>query len=98
MIQPRSICFNLFDVTVRLTCIKLGQRYMYCSAIMGGIVSFISMSDLNNLRKFITTTMYNYVIKEIVELASKSPWVTGKASGIQAGMLGEQGGNSRLGK
>ena len=56
------------------------------------------MSDLNNLRKFITTTMYNYVIKEIVELASKSPWVTGKASGIQAGMLGEQGGNSRLGK
>ena len=31
---------------------------MYCSVIMGGIVSFISMSHLNNLRKFITTTMY----------------------------------------
>ena len=25
---------------------------------MGGIFSFISMSDLNNLRKFITTTVY----------------------------------------
>ena len=34
---------------------------MYCSVIMGGIFSFISMSDLNNLRtfnQFITTTMY----------------------------------------
>ena len=31
---------------------------MYCSAMMGGIFSFISMSDLNNLRKFTTTTMY----------------------------------------
>ena len=32
---------------------------MYCSVIiMGGIFSFISMSDLNNLRKFITTTMH----------------------------------------
>ena len=27
---------------------------MYCSVIMGGIFSFKSMSDLNNLRKFIT--------------------------------------------
>ena len=31
---------------------------MYCSVIMGGIFSFKSMSDLNNLRKFVTTTMY----------------------------------------
>ena len=34
---------------------------MYCSVIMGGIFSFISMSiNLNNVRKFITTvtTMY----------------------------------------
>ena len=31
---------------------------MCCSVIMDGIFSFISMSDLNNLRKFITTTMY----------------------------------------
>ena len=32
---------------------------MYCSVIMGGIFfSFISVSDLNNLRKFITTAMY----------------------------------------
>ena len=31
--------------------------YMYCSVIMGDIFSFISMSDLHNLRKFITTTM-----------------------------------------
>ena len=30
---------------------------MYCSVIMGGIFSFISMFDLNNLRKFITTTV-----------------------------------------
>ena len=52
---------------------------MYCSVIMGGIFSFISMSDLNNLRKFITTTVY--VIKKIVELSSKSPWLNGKASG-----------------
>ena len=69
------------------------------------------MSDLNNFRKFITTTVY--VIKKIVELASKSPWLNGKESGheskgkahmahvsieikrIGAGMLGEQGGNSR---
>ena len=37
---PRSFCFNLgqfvptqinlFDVTVRLICIQLGQRYIYC--------------------------------------------------------------------
>ena len=52
---------------------------MYCSVITGGIFSFISMSDLNNLRKFITTTVY--VIKKIVELACKSPWLNGKASG-----------------
>ena len=32
---------------------------MYCSAIMGGILSFLSMSDLNNLRKFITTNVIN---------------------------------------
>ena len=31
---------------------------MYCSVVMGGIFSFISMFDLNNLRKCITTTMY----------------------------------------
>ena len=31
---------------------------MYFSGIMGGIFSFISMSDMSNLRKFITTTMY----------------------------------------
>ena len=31
---------------------------MYCSVIMDCIFSFISMSDLNNLRMFITTTMY----------------------------------------
>ena len=55
---------------------------MYCSVIMGGIFSFISMSDLNNLRKFITTTVY--IIKEIVELASKSPWLNGKASGHES--------------
>ena len=54
---------------------------MYCSVIMGGIFSFISMSDLNNLRKLIATTMYMIVIKKIVELASKSAWLTGKASG-----------------
>ena len=51
---------------------------MYCSVLMGGIFSVISISDLNNLRKFITTTVY--VIKKIVELASKSPWLTGNAS------------------
>ena len=55
---------------------------MYCSVIMGGIFSFISMPDLNNLRKFITTTVY--VIKKIVELASKSPWLNGKASGQES--------------
>ena len=47
---------------------------------MGGIFSFISMSDLNNLRKFFATTVYMYVIKKIVEVASKSPWLNGKAS------------------
>ena len=31
---------------------------MYCSVIMAGVFSFISMFDLNNLRKFINTTMY----------------------------------------
>ena len=31
---------------------------MYCSVIMGGIFSCTSMFDLNNLRKFITTTVY----------------------------------------
>ena len=31
---------------------------MYCSVIMAGIFSFISMTDLNNLRKSINTTMY----------------------------------------
>ena len=55
---------------------------MYCSVITGGVFSFISMSDLNNLRKFITTTVY--VIKKIVELASKSPWLNGKASGHES--------------
>ena len=35
---------------------------MYCSVLMGGIFSVISISDLNNLRKFITTTVY--VIKK----------------------------------
>ena len=51
---------------------------------MGGtfIFSFISMSDLNNLRKFITTTVY--VIKIIMELAPKSPWLTGKATGHES--------------
>ena len=49
---------------------------MYCN------VSFISMSDLSNLRKFITTTVY--VIRKIVELASKSPWLNGKASGDES--------------
>ena len=48
---------------------------------MGGIFIFISMSDLNNLRKFITTTVY--VIKKIVEFASKCPWLNGKESGHQ---------------
>ena len=41
----------------------------------------IYMSDLNNLRKCITSTVYNYVIKKRGELASKSPPLTGKASG-----------------
>ena len=40
------------------------------------------MSDLNNLRKFITTTVY--VIKKIVQLASKSPRLNGKASGHES--------------
>ena len=35
---------------------------MYCSVIVGGIFSFIGMTDLNNLRKFLTTTVY--VIKK----------------------------------
>ena len=51
---------------------------------MGGIFSFISMSDLNNLRKFFATTVYMYVIKKIVELASKSPCLNGKASGHES--------------
>ena len=53
---------------------------MYCSVIVGGVFSFISMSDLN--LKFITTTVY--VIKKIVELASKSPWLNGKVSGRES--------------
>ena len=53
---------------------------MYCSVIVGGVVSFISMSDLN--LKFITTTVY--VVKKIVELASKSPWLNGKVSGHES--------------
>ena len=72
-----------------------------CNNGPDGIFSFISMSDMNNLRKFVTSIVY--VIKKTVELASKSPWLNGKASGhvsieiktIGAGMLGEQGGNSR---
>ena len=55
---------------------------MYCSVIMGGIFSCINMSDLNNLRKFTTATVY--VIKTIVELASKSPWLNGEASGHES--------------
>ena len=51
---------------------------MYYS-VTGGIFSFKSMFDLNNLRKFITTTVN--VIKKIIELAFKSPWLNGKASG-----------------
>ena len=50
---------------------------MYCSVIMGGTFSFVSMSDLSNLRKCITATVY--VIKKTVELASQSPWLNGKA-------------------
>ena len=42
------------------------------------------MSDLNNLKKCITSTVYNYVINKIGELASKSPWLTGKASGHES--------------
>ena len=49
---------------------------------MDGIFSFISMSDMNNLGKFITSTVY--VIKKIVKLASKSPWLNGKASGHES--------------
>ena len=49
---------------------------------MDGIFSFISMSDMNNLRKFITSTVY--VIKKIVELASKFPWLNGEASGHES--------------
>ena len=51
------------------------------------------MSDLNNLRKSITTTVY--VIKKIVELASKSPWLNGKASGHESKRKPKVGG-SRL--
>ena len=51
------------------------------------------MSDLNNLRKFITTTVY--VIKKIVELASKSPWLNGKVSGHESKRKPKVGG-SRL--
>ena len=40
------------------------------------------MSDLNNLRKFVTSTVN--VIEKIVELASKSPWLNGKASGHES--------------
>ena len=50
------------------------------------------VSDLNNLRKCIATTVYMsdlnymyhycvYVIKKIGELASRSSWLSGKASG-----------------
>ena len=46
------------------------------------IFSFISMSDMNNLRKFITSTVY--VITKTVELASKSQWLNGKASGHES--------------
>ena len=67
---------------------------MYCSVITGGILSFISMSDLNNLRKFITTTVY--VIKKIVQLASKSPWLNGKASGHKSKGKPKVGGSSLI--
>jgi len=41
------------------------------------------MFDLNNLKKIYY--YYNaYVIKKIVELASNSPWLTGKASGHES--------------
>ena len=60
---------------------------------MAGIFSFISMSDMNNLRKFITSTVY--VIKKIVELVSKSPWLNGKASGHESKEKPKVGG-SRL--
>ena len=63
---------------------------MYCSVITG-----ISMSDLNNLRKFITVTTTVYVIEKIVELASKSPWLNGKASGHESKGKSKIGG-SRL--
>ena len=53
---------------------------MYCSVIMAGIFSFISMSDLNNLPGKLIYYYYNvYVIKKIVQLASKSAWLIGKA-------------------
>ena len=42
------------------------------------------LSDLNNLRKCITTIVYNYVIKKIGELASRSSWLSGKASGHES--------------
>ena len=51
---------------------------MYCSVMMGGIFSFISMPDLNNYFKEIYYYYNVYVIKTIVELASKSAWLTGK--------------------
>ena len=40
------------------------------------------MTNMNNLRKSHTSTVY--VIKKIVELASKSPWLNGKASGHES--------------
>jgi len=40
--------------------------------------------DLNNLRKCIATTVCAYVIKKIGELASKSPWLSGKESGHES--------------
>ena len=57
---------------------------MYCSVIMGGIFSFKSMSDLNNLIEEIYYYYNVYVIKKIVELASKSAWLSGKASGHES--------------
>ena len=49
---------------------------------MDGIFSFTSMTDMNNLRKSNSSTVY--VIKKIVELVSKSPWLNGKASGHES--------------
>ena len=63
---------------------------MYCSVIMGDIFSLISLSDLNNLRTFNTTTNMYYVFKK-----RKAPKVSIEIKRIQVGMLREQGGNSR---